>query len=204
MKRPHPLMTHLLLAACALLAVAVAVPGCASQPVGPYSSEVVADRHTSKADELNTQAADLIDSDPKQAEKLLREALTADLYHGPAHNNLGALFLKQGRLYEAAQEFEWAKRLMPGHPDPRLNLALTLEIAGRSNEAIDTYKTALEVYPDHIPTLEALTRIQVRTNKRDPQTLARLNTIALQGETQAWRDWARLEAARTAGDQKLR
>jgi len=34
---------------------------------------------------------------------------------------------------------------MPGHPDPRMNLALTLEQAGRTDETIQTYKTALEV-----------------------------------------------------------
>jgi len=35
--------------------------------------------------------AGLIDSDPAKAAELLREALTADLFFGPAHNNLGVL-----------------------------------------------------------------------------------------------------------------
>jgi len=57
---------------------------------------------------LTHEAATLIDADPATAEKLLREALTADLYHGPAHNNLGVLYLKMSppKLYEAASEFE--------------------------------------------------------------------------------------------------
>jgi len=45
---------------------------------------------------------------------------------------------------------------MPGHPDPRMNLALTLERAGRTDEAIQTYKTALEVFPGHVPTEQAV------------------------------------------------
>ncbi len=73
-----------------------------------------------------------------QAEKLLREALVGDLYHGPAHNNLGAAYLKQRKLYEGAGEFEWTSKLMFGHPDPRMNLAFTLERAGRTDETIST------------------------------------------------------------------
>ena len=42
------------------------------------------------------------DAAEAQAEEMLREALTVDLYHGPAHNNLGVLFLRQSKLYEAA------------------------------------------------------------------------------------------------------
>ena len=71
--------------------------------------------------------------------------------NGPARNNLGVLLLKQGRLYDAASEFEWARKLMPGHPDPRLNLGLTLEQAGRLDGTLDLYATALEVHPDHVP-----------------------------------------------------
>lgn len=40
-----------------------------------------------------------------------------------------------GWLHKAASEFEWARKLMPGYPDPRLNLAMTLEEAGRIDEA---------------------------------------------------------------------
>lgn len=144
-----------------------------------------------EAQALNASAAELIDSDPAQAEKLLRQALAADLYFGPAHNNLGVLYLKQGKLYEAAGEFEWARKLMPGHPDPRMNLALTLETAGRTDEALAEYNSALEVYPEHLPTIQALTRLQIRSGKGDERTHERLATIALQSSDPAWRDWAK-------------
>lgn len=52
------------------------------------------------------------------------------MFNGPAHNNLGVLFLERGQLCKAANEFEWTRKLLPGHPDPRVNLALTLERAG--------------------------------------------------------------------------
>lgn len=60
--------------------------------------------------------------DIAKAERLFRSALAADPYCGPAHNDLGVVYLKGGQLYEAAAEFDWARKLMPGHPDPRLNL----------------------------------------------------------------------------------
>ncbi|MBK9189388.1 MAG: tetratricopeptide repeat protein [Phycisphaerales bacterium] len=142
------------------------------------------------------EAADLIATDPPRAEALLRDALNADLYNGPAHNNLGAVFLSQGKLYEAAGEFEWARKLMPGHPDPRLNLALVLEKAGRTDEALATYATALEVFPAHIPSMQALTRLQLRAGRADDRTAEMLDEIALRGESTLWRDWARLQRAR--------
>ena len=138
----------------------------------------------------NAKAADVIDSDAKVAEGLLREALTADIFFGPAHNNLGVLFLKEGKLYEAAEEFEWARKLMPGHPDPRMNLALTLEQAGRVDEAIKTYETALEVYPGHIATTQALARLHVQSGRKNGELAGWLDVIALQGETAEWREWA--------------
>lgn len=165
--------------------------GCRSTGTGPYETHGDAARNTLHAQELSKEAADLIDSDPDQALRLLRQALTADLFFGPAHNNLGVVHLKAGRLYEAAEEFEWARKLMPGHPDPRMNLALTLEQAGKTDEAIQTYKTALEVYPGHIATVQALARLQVTSGRRSPELGAWLDQTAMQGETEKWREWAR-------------
>ncbi|HYE63784.1 MAG TPA: tetratricopeptide repeat protein [Phycisphaerales bacterium] len=182
-----------------MLVVAALLGGCSSsKPGSPYAGVSEAERNPTEADRLNQEAVAVIDSDPAKAEDLLRRALGADLYHAPAHNNLGTLLLQRGKLYEAAGEFEWAKKLMPGHPDPRMNLALTLEVAGRTEEAIDTYRTALEVYPEHIATMQALTRIQVRTGRSDAETKKMLAEIALRGETEEWRKWAQGRLATSA------
>ena len=90
----------------------------------------------------------------------------------------------------------WARKLLPGLPDPRLNLALTLERAGRTDEALSTYASALDVYPDHVPTLQALARLQIKSGKRDDRTKHALEEIALRGESERWRDWARLQLAK--------
>lgn len=172
----------------AIVLFGVVLAGCASSS-GPYRPAENARRDTAKAEQLTRAAADLIESDPAEAERLLREALTADLYHGPAHNNLGVLFLNAGQLYEAASEFEWARKLMPGHPDPRLNLGLALERGGRIDEAIDAYYSALDVAPEHLPTMQSLVSCQLRHHRSDSKTAGLLNAVALRGSP-LWRAWA--------------
>ncbi len=195
MTRPPCTPMRLSLAALVTLVAA----GCASNPrPGPYTPMAEAARDPAASQRLAQEAVKVVATDPARAEALLREALNADLYNGPAHNNLGALYLSQGKLYEAAGEFEWARKLMPGHPDPRLNLALVLERAGRTDEAIATYATALEVYPEHVPTMQALTRLQLRAGRTDDRTPRMLDEVALRGETPAWREWARFQRARLA------
>ncbi len=71
--------------------LALALVACRTPAPGPYSPTEQAARNTVRAQELSRQAADLIESDPEGAERLLREALSADLFFGPAHNNLGVL-----------------------------------------------------------------------------------------------------------------
>ena len=159
---------------------------------GPYQEpEESALRQTAEAERLTKLAADLIEDDPERAEDLLRDALNNDLFFGPAHNNLGVIYLKQDRLYEAAGEFEWARKLMPGHPDPRLNLAITLERAGRDDDALAAYTAALEVYPDYLPAMQGLAKHAV-LNRTSPKELSSwLQDIAMRSTDAEWRAWAR-------------
>lgn len=183
---------RLLLLLGAALAGLLGGAGCASDPpVGPYTPPSAADRDTVRAQTLNREAADLLASDPEQAEAKLRESLTADLFFGPAHNNLGVLYLHQQKLYEAAGEFEWARKLMPGHPDPRVNLALVMERAGRTEEALAGYKAALEVWPNYLPALQGIASLTLRAGGcEDPRLGGWLQEISLRGEG-AWQEWAR-------------
>lgn len=80
---------------------------------------------------------------------------------------------------------------MPGNPDPRLNLALTLEQAGQHDQAIETYQTALEVVPEHVPTLQALGSLYVRLGRKDAETKKLMETLAFRAESEQWRLWAR-------------
>ncbi|MEN1705226.1 MAG: tetratricopeptide repeat protein [Planctomycetota bacterium] len=188
-------MTKTKLPSIVLLLAMAAATGCQTG-TGPYQPARAEARDPSRAAELTREAADILLSNPERAESLLREALTEDLYHGPAHNNLGVIFMQRDELYEAASEFEWARKLMPGHPDPRMNLALTLERAGRIDDAMKTYETALEVYPGHLPTIQAMTRLQLRAGLEDERTDEHLTQIVERSSDPEWREWARLRLAK--------
>jgi tetratricopeptide (TPR) repeat protein len=173
-----------------------AIVACRSATSGPYSVPSEVSRSTVEAEKLSREGADLAETDPVKAEKILCEALSKDLFFGPAHNNLGVLYLKQQKLYEAANEFEWAKKLMPGHPDPRVNLAITLEMAGKVEDALAAYKTALEVYPEYLPAIEGLARLSTRLGKNEDKLQDWLGTIAMRAEEVAWKEWARARLAK--------
>ena len=91
-----------------LLSGLICLAACRTTPTSVYTPPSEQDRDTATAERLTRQAAKLLDSKPERAEVLLRKALAADLYHGPAHNNLGVVFLGRQELYEAAHEFECA------------------------------------------------------------------------------------------------
>ena len=182
-------MRGLVIAALALLTGA-----CRSGPSSSVYEPVEQNKgSTAEAERLTKKAADLILDHPDEAEALLRRALVQDLFFGPAHNNLGVVYLNRGDLYAAANEFEWARKLMPGHPDPRLNLAITLDRAGQADEALSAYTATLEVYPGHIGAIQGLALLAVRDGRdgRDePRLEDWLQRIALEGESEAWREWA--------------
>lgn len=183
--------------ALALVFVVIAC-ACRSTSTGPYNPPDAAARNTVEAERLTHSAGDVVECDAKQAEQLLREALTQDIYYGPAHNNLGVLFLKQDKLYEASIEFEWARKLMPGHPDPRVNLAITLERAGKLDEALAGYSAALEVAPEYVPAIEGLACLSMRMQRTEPRLVAWLERIALETDDPNWREWARSSATSRA------
>ncbi len=183
------------LALCASLALCLgAVSSCRSTgdgAPGPYSTQEGARRETAKAERLTKKAAELLSDHPEKAEALLREALTADIFFGPAHNNLGVIYLNRGDLYQAANEFEWSRKLMPGHPDPRFKLAMTLEAAGQVDEALATYSAALEVYDGFLPAIQGLASLTLRSGREDLRLEGWLREIALRSDRKTWREWSR-------------
>jgi tetratricopeptide (TPR) repeat protein len=177
--------------------VVIACASCAtSSSWTPRPTQAATGGNPKRAHALATQAKGVIDSDPAKAEALLLSALKADPYDGPAHNDLGVLYLRQSRLYEAATEFEVARKLMPGSPDPRLNLGLTFERAGLYERAFTAYDAALEVSPTHIRTLEAIARLTLRSSRTSDRLPGMLEEIALRGESDEWRNWAKEQLSR--------
>ncbi len=185
------------LVATVALAASLTLTACQSSAPSrsPYADQSEVRRDPDRAEELHQQAlAILKDEGPSgyaDAEPLLREALAADLYHRRAHNNLGVILLDRGELYEAASEFEWARKLNPGWPEPRVNLALALERAGKTSDALAAYDSALAVADGYLPAIQGKASLQVRTNRTDESTPALLDEIALRSD-EGWREWAQL------------
>lgn len=147
------------------------------------------------AETLLAQAAEQ-DDDPAYRTELLTAALAADPWNGAAHNNLGVLALEAGDLDAALRHLTEARRLLPGHADPRFNLALTWLAAGRHQTALEACLATLEVQEDHLPAIQAAVLIQCREGLEDERTQAWLERVALAGESEEWRKWA---AARMNG-----
>ncbi len=83
-----------------------------------------------------------------------------------------------------------------------MNLSLTLESAGRFDQALDHARTALQIHPGHIASIQQIARLELlhpATGGKTPDPAARdelrdhLHEIAMRGESEAWRDWARLQ-----------
>jgi tetratricopeptide (TPR) repeat protein len=188
---------HTCLHLVGLILGVLALGGCgsAARP-SAYLDESEVSRDIAAATALYQEALPKRSADPAAAERLLRKALVADLYHGPAHNDLGVLLLNQGRIYDAAFEFTWARKLLPGHPDPRLNLAIALDRGGKVEEAMAAAQAALEVRPGYLPAVQALASYQVRARTTDAQTPVLLAAIIEQSEDPTWRSWAERQQIR--------
>ena len=175
--------------------LAVALAGCGSGARGPYASQGAQARDPARAEQLYREAQAQLAGTPSAAdqtaaEQTLREALGYDLYLGPAHNNLGVLLLRQDKLYDAAEEFEWARKLLPGNPEPRVNLAIALERGGKHADAIDAAKAALEVAPGNLAAMQTIAYVQVREGITDAALPGYLTAIVQRGDP-AWSGWAR-------------
>jgi tetratricopeptide (TPR) repeat protein len=188
--------TRSAVAVLGLLAVLL-LQGCGSSArPSAYLDQSEVTRDIAAASALYLEAQPKRTDEPAEAERLLRKALVADLYHGPAHNDLGVLLLNQGKIYDAAFEFTWARKLLPGHPDPRLNLAIALERGGKLDEAIAAAQAALEARPGYLPAVQALAAYQVRAKATDAQTPVLLAAIVEQSEDDIWRSWAQRQQIR--------
>ena len=90
--------------------------------------------------------------DRARAETLFRKALTLrakdESRYPVIHNNLGEILFRQGRLEEAAAEFEEAVKLEPDIEAAHLNLGCVLTNLGRPAEAAEHCQRVLALNPE--------------------------------------------------------
>lgn len=202
MQSRRPELPFLSMAAARLTLLAAALPtlvtvagGCAGKADGRGRYQTVAvdpRRDSDAARRLNAEALVAIgEQDWTEAERLLKAALEADVTFGPAHNNLGTAYYHTGRLYLAAWEFQYAAKLMPSRPEPKNNLGLALEAAGKLDDAVEAYDAAVDLAPDGAEFLGNAARARVRRGDRGEEVAGLLDKLILRDARPEWVRWAR-------------
>jgi Tfp pilus assembly protein PilF len=171
---------------------------CGCQWNQPKSSKnyetIIADpgRDTERARRHNARAIELLDGgDLAGAEGELKASLAADTMFGPAHSNLGVVYFRQKKLYEAALEFQHAAKVMPGEIEPRNNLGLVLEATGKLDDATKWYEEALTIDPNAFEVVANLARVCIQMNRKDERTRELLRDIVLKDKRPDWVSWAK-------------
>ena len=79
---------------------------------------------------------------------------------------------------------------MPGHPDPRLNLAIALERGGQIEDAILAYEGVLEMRPELDAAMVGLAAVQLKHRRADERTAEILGKIARSSTSVEVKEWA--------------
>jgi tetratricopeptide (TPR) repeat protein len=149
-------------------------------------------RNTPLARQLTDEAVELIaEGRLDKARRKLESALAADLFYGPAHNNLGSIHLREKNYYQAAWEFQYAAKLMPEQYKPKNNLGLVFEQVGQLDKATTCYEDALALAPESVDVAANLARAYVRAGRKDEKTRELLTQVLMQHPSQRWTSWAR-------------
>ena len=180
----------------ACMTLAVFLLGCSfgREEAAPKYQTVAVDprRNTEEAKRMNGQAVQDIEAGKLDAaEEKLKAALDADIFFGPAHNNLGMVYYRQEKYYVAAWELQYAAKLMPGKAEPLHNIGLVFEAVGKLDEAAENYEKALVADPEAMEPTCSLARLRVRQNKKDDRTRGLLEKIVMREDRPEWIEWAR-------------
>ena len=62
--------------------------------------------------------------------------------------------------------------------------------AGRVDDAIEAYETALQVRPSYLRAVQGIACLVLRSARSDERVGAWLEDIAMRSDDAAWRDWA--------------
>lgn len=93
--------------------------------------------------------------------QLNRKAIQLDPTSNIPHNNLGMVFLRQGRFSEAEDEFRQAALLDKSDSLPHSNLCFLYWKVGKFNEASDKCEQALKIDPSLQQTYENLAAVRL-------------------------------------------
>lgn len=126
-----------------------------------------------------------------RAEELFRKALEYDVNFGPAHNNLGQVYLARHQLYLAAWEFEYAANLMPDLVEPIINQGLAYETGERLDRATEFYQIAYDQQPNNAFAISSLVRARIKQDGNPMEIAFLLGELIMSDGRQEWVEWAK-------------
>ena len=174
-----------------LLLALIGLAGCSSFGFLDSDSRTILLGDGSRAERQHRRGVRLTKAGKfEEAELAFHNAVIANADFGPAHNNLGLLFYKQGDLYSAAKSFEQAMRLLPERAEPINNLAMTLEGGGKFMDAIELYEAARAMEPENAEYLANLVRARLRHGDVDFRVQQELEELAFIEVRPDWRSFA--------------
>jgi len=137
--------------------------------------------------------------DLPQAKKHLTRALQLNPYHGAAHNDLGVVHFLEGRLYEAALEFDAAGRQLPERYESFYNLGMVMEEGAQLRKAAEAYENALKRAPEELSVMENLARTYVELGSNQAEAIKLLEGALLREQRPEWQRWVRLHLLKLKG-----
>ncbi len=201
--RHHGLPAFLWLIPSCLLVVGCVDCGTVSSP-SPSSEQPKGVDNEGQAERYSQKGAQAMDrGDLRQAADYFQQAIECKFNYGPAHNNLGTVYLKRHELFKAARAFQQAASLMPRSSQPLNNLGMVYEAAGQYDKAAEYYELACRVSPNELYSMENLARVYLQQKIEPRRTVLLLQAILLHETREPWKQWAganlqrlRLAAAR--------
>lgn len=139
---------------------ALFIAGCSSQPFAKYNQGIL---------EMNT-------GNETSAETLLLEELVERPDHAEAWNQLGIIAFEREHWAAAEERFRSAYEINSLNPAYSRNLGLAFAARNQYKPAIEWFKRSLELDPDNLETLSALSTVQFLKGDQDAakETVARI------------------------------
>ena len=102
----------------------------------------------------------------EQAEQFYLKTLELKKCHAASHNNLGNIYLEQGKKQKAIERFQHAVRCQPDYALPYYNLGNVYRRTGQDKLAIQHYHKTLQLQANHRRAHHNLALIYIRQLKQ--------------------------------------